>query len=97
MTSDPCAWYLHFSCQVAIALDAPWKHQRFCMFVSGAGALPDQAALHNVRAVAASDLARSSARSVFARADVVLAWHSSGEDTHLVPLINEVRLSRTPV
>ena len=52
--------------------------------------LPDQAALDNVRAVAASGLGRFSARAVFARADVVLAWHSDGEDTHLVPLINEV-------
>ena len=51
---------------------------------------PDQAALENVRAVAASSLRRSSVRSVFARADVVLAWHASENDTHLVPLINEV-------
>jgi hypothetical protein len=54
--------------------------------------LPDQAALDNVRAVAASNLSRSSARSVFARADIVLAWHSDEQDTHLVPLINEVSL-----
>lgn len=51
-----------------------------------------QAALDNVRAVAASSLKQSSARSVFARADVVLAWYTSGADTHLVPLINEVSL-----
>ncbi len=51
-----------------------------------------QAALDNVRAVAASSLQRSSARDVFARADVVLAWYTNGRDTHLVPLINEISL-----
>ncbi|BDA41509.1 hypothetical protein COCOBI_02-2900 [Coccomyxa sp. Obi] len=51
-----------------------------------------QAALDNVRAVAASSLQQSSARDVFARADVVLAWYTDGRDTHLVPLINEVSL-----
>ena len=43
-----------------------------------------------MRAVAASDLSRSSIRGTFARADVTLAWHASENDTHLVPLINEV-------
>ena len=51
-----------------------------------------QAALENVRAVAASSLNQSSARDVFARADVVLAWYTAGQDTHLVPLINEMSL-----
>jgi hypothetical protein len=51
-----------------------------------------QAALENVRAVAASSLKQSSARDVFARADVVLAWYTAGQDTHLVPLINEISL-----
>ena len=45
-----------------------------------------------MRAVAAANLSRSSVRSVFARADIVLAWHSDDQDTHLVPLINEISL-----
>jgi hypothetical protein len=48
--------------------------------------------LDNVRAIAAANLTKSSARSLFARADVVLAWYTKDEDTHLVPLINEISL-----
>ena len=51
-----------------------------------------QAALDNVRAVAASNLTDPSVANLFARADVVLAYYTDDEDTHLVPLINEISL-----
>lgn len=51
-----------------------------------------QAALQNVRAVAAALPGPSTTKHLFARADVVLAWYSDDTGTHLVPLINEISL-----